>query len=444
MEPFDLELFRARRTALMARLGEGVALFFAAPEFIRNNDVHFPYRQESDLFYFSGFEEPEVALVVNPKLPPGEQTTVFLRVKDPEKEVWDGFRLGIDAAPAALGVDRAFPIGELGAKLPELMKGAETVYCRLGRPGHPDALVVDAMHRARRFRRDGHESPNNLVDPEDLIHDLRLRKDPTSLGAMRHAAALTGVGHRRAMAITRPGLFEYQLQAAMEYEWSVRGARRSAYPSIVGSGPKACVLHYRENERRMEAGDLVLVDAGCEYGYHASDVTRTWPVSGRFTPAQRAVYEAVLEAQLAAIDLCRPGVGFDDIHRATVDLLTARMVDLGLLEGPAADRVTDGAYKRYYMHRTSHWLGMDVHDVGRYHRGGVARALEAGMVLTVEPGLYIAPDDEKAPPELRGIGVRIEDDVRITDGAPEVLTDDIPKTVAALEALVGSAHLEVG
>ena len=436
-----LSAYQERRAQLMELMGDAVAIFFAAAEQIRNNDVHFPYRQASDLFYLTGFEEPEAVLVLAPCREAGCRTALFLRKKDPEKEVWDGYRLGVDAAPEQLGVDQAFAIDELAEQLPTWMCGATRMFHALGVNAADDAVVVDAMTRARRKRREGHETPAAVIDPAESLHELRLIKDAASLDAMRTAARLTGVGHRRAMAITRPGLNEYALQAALEYEWSVRGARRSAYPSIVGSGPNACVLHYRDNDRLMQDGDLVLVDAGCEYGYMASDVTRTWPVGGRFTPPQRALYEAVLAAQLAAIDHCRAGHTFDSVHAVAVRVLTEHMVALGLIEGPAEARIEDEGYKRYYMHRTGHWLGMDVHDVGRYMRAGDSRALQAGMVLTVEPGLYVAPDDAQAPAEYRGLGVRIEDDVLVTEGAPDVLTQDIPKTVAELEALVGSARL---
>lgn len=434
-------MFERHRHRLVERMTDAVAVFFAAPEQVRNNDVHFAYRQDSDFYFLSGFEEPEAVLVIAPQRPEGEQVAIFVRPRDPEREVWDGKRLGIDAAPEALGVDAAHDLAELAEKLPDYLVGARTLYFALGQHAEHDEAVMAALTRARRARREGRETPSAIVDPGEVLHPLRLIKDASALASMRKAAALTGLGHRRAMAITAPGVHEYQLQAAMEYEWSVRGARRQAYPSIVGSGPNACVLHYRDNSRRLEDGDLVLVDAGCEFGYHASDVTRTWPASGRFTDAQRAVYQAVLDAQKAAIAHCVPGNTFDSVHTVAVEVLTEHMVKLGLLEGPAADRVADEGYKRYYMHRTGHWLGMDVHDVGRYHVEGDSRPLEAGMVLTVEPGLYIAPDDEKAPEALRGIGVRIEDDVLVTADGPEVLTGDIPKEVADVEAQVGSAPL---
>lgn len=435
-------MFDAHRKALMARMGDAVAVFFAAPELIRNRDVHHAYRQESDFFFLTGFEEPESVLVLAPQRDEGDRVVLFVRERDPDREVWDGERLGVERAPEVLGVDKAYPIGELGERLPEYLKGAARLYHALGRHDPDDRAVLAAIRRARTHRKHGHETPGDVCDPEDLLHELRLRKSDAAIDAMRRAARLTGIGHRRAMAIARPGLFEYQLQAAMEYEWAVRGARRTAYESIVGSGPNACVLHYRANDRRMRAGDLVLIDAGCEVDYHASDVTRTFPVDGRFTPEQRAVYEVVLAAQKQAIERCRPGHTFDSVHQAALRVLVEGMLELGLLKGTADQAIEEETYKRYYMHRTGHWIGMDVHDVGRYYLRGTSRALEPGMALTVEPGLYIPPGDEEAPEPLRGIGVRVEDDVLITAAGPEVLTADIPKEIAELEALVGTAELE--
>jgi Xaa-Pro aminopeptidase len=434
-------MFDRHRRDLMAQMKDSVAVFFAAPEAIRNNDVHFEYRQDSDFFHLTGFEEPEAVLVLTPHRERGDQSHLFLRKRDPEREVWDGKRVGVEAAPQVLGIDKALPIDELANKLPELLVGAGRIYFSLGQHPEHDALMLTALRSARRFRKKGDDTPADILDPAALLHEQRLLKDPNGIEQMRTAARLTSKGHRLAMAVTRPGLFEYQVQSAMEYSWRVQGSRREAYPSIVGSGPNACTLHYRDNNRRMEAGDLVLVDAGCEFGYYASDVTRTWPVNGRFSPAQRAVYEVVLNAQLAAIAYCRAGYTFEAVHHQALRVLTEGMITLGLIEGPVEERIKDEGFKRYYMHRTSHWLGMDVHDVGRYYLRGTSRALEPGMVLTIEPGIYIAPDDEKAPAALRGIGIRIEDDVLVTQGDPEVLTADAPKSIEDIEALVGTADL---
>jgi Xaa-Pro aminopeptidase len=438
-------IFKAHRDALLAQLAtkDSVAVFFAAPELIRNRDVHFDYRQESDFYFLTGFEEPEAVLVVAPHRDEGDRVALFLRTRDPAKEVWDGERVGVDRAVERLGVDKAFPIEELEKSLPEWFKGARRLYFSLGRHAEDDERITRALKAARLQRKHGHDTPGDLLDPEDLLHEIRLVKAPEDVASMRRAAGLTDRGHRRAMAVCRPGVYEYQLQAAMEYEWAVRGARRTAYSSIVGSGPNACVLHYRTNHRRIEAGDLVLIDAGCELEYYASDVTRTFPASGRFTEPQRQCYALVLAAQKAAIAQCRPGHTFDAVHQAALRVLTGGMIELGLIEGPLDVALTEKRYERFYMHRTSHWLGMDVHDVGKYYLGGTSRALEPGMVLTVEPGIYISPTDEQAPEAFRGIGIRIEDDVLVTGGDPDVLTAAIPKEVADLEALVGSAVLDV-
>ena len=428
----------ARRSALMERMEDAVTVLFAAPETVRNNDVHHAYRQDSDFWFLTGFEEPDSVLVLAPGRAAGDQVVLFLRDRDPEREVWDGHRLGVDAAAAALGLDAAFDVKSLGEKLPEYLKGSRKLYYTLGLHPDQDGVVLAALAAARRARKTGVDTPGDLLDPGATLHELRLVKDEVALDAMRRAAALGGMGHRRAMAATRPGAFEYQIQAVMECEWRLAGSPRQAYETIVGSGPNACVLHYRDNRRQMGDGDLVLVDAGCEIDYHASDITRTWPVNGRFSPAQRDAYEVVLAAQEASIEHCRAGHSFESVHDVAVRVLTQGMIDLGLLAGEVDERIEDESYKRYYMHRTGHWIGMDVHDVGAYFDSGASRPLTPGMVLTVEPGLYIAPEDEQAPEALRGIGIRIEDDVLVTGGAPEVLSSGVPKAVAEIEALVGT------
>ncbi len=428
-----------RRQALMERMDDAVAVFFAAPETVRNNDVHHDYRQDSDFWFLTGFEEPESVLVLMPHREPGEQVLLFLREKDPEREVWDGFRVGVDDACAQLGVDVAHSVKTLGEKLPDCLKGARRLYYALGLVGAHDHTMVAALAEARRARKTGVDTPDDVLSPATTLHELRLVKDTGALDRMRRAARLAAEGHRQAMAATQPGVFEYELQAELEYAWRRAGSPRQAYESIVGSGPNACVLHYRANRRQMRDGDLVLVDAGCEVEYYASDITRTWPVSGRFSEAQRSVYEVVLRAQKASISECRAGNEYEAVHNTAVRVLTEGMVELGLLSGDVDALIEDESYKRYYMHRTGHWLGMDVHDVGAYFDRGDSRPLRPGMVTTVEPGLYIAPDDEDAPAALRGIGVRIEDDILVTDGEPEVLSAHVPREIDEIEALVGSA-----
>lgn len=432
-------MFRENRARLFERLVDHAAVFFAAPEQIRNNDVHFDYRQDSDFYWLTGFEEPGAVLVLNPLRPEGEQVQLFLRPRDPLRVIWDGEMLGVDRAVDTLGVDQAHDIAELATKLPLALVGASAVFFDLGKRAEDDAVFIKALLAARRHRRTGNDTPGDVRAVENLIHSLRLTHSEAEIERMRASAALAAKGHCAGMAITRPGAFEYEIQAELEHTWAKAGSRRTAYSSIVGSGPNACVLHYRPNDRQMQDGDLVLVDAGCELGYYASDITRTWPVNGKFSDAQKAVYEVVLEAQLAAIARVKPGLPFEAAHLTAVKVLTEGMVKLGLLKGEVSALIADESYKRYYMHRTGHWIGMDVHDVGSYYARGTSRALEPGMAVTVEPGIYIAPDDTQAPEHLRGIGIRIEDDVLVTTGEPEVLSAGVPKTVAEIEALVGSA-----
>jgi Xaa-Pro aminopeptidase len=432
-------MFAERRSLFFSRLRDASAVFFAAPETIRNNDVHNDYRQDSDFYYLTGFEEPESVLVVSPQKDPGNQIVLFLRTRDPEREIWDGERVGVERAVEVLGVDKAFPIEALAEVLPGYLEGARRVYYEMGREGHGenDRGMLSAIAAARRARRQGTDTPGDMLDPAGVIHEMRLRKGPEEIESMRKAAMLTGQSHRKAMAMTRAGLREYQISAAIEFEWTMAGSVRHAYPAIVGSGPNACVLHYRAGERKMQDGELVLVDAGCEVDYYACDVTRTWPVSGRFSTEQRTIYEIVLRAQEAAIGYCRVGIPFEVIHNKATRVLVEGLVEIGLLEGEIDDIIRDESFKRFYMHRTCHWLGMDVHDVGAYYLGGTSRALEPGMVLTVEPGIYISPTDTEVPEAFRGIGVRIEDDVLITVDGPDVLTAEIPKQVADIEAIVG-------
>lgn len=423
-------MYAARRAALLERLGPDAAIFFAHPVHVRNNDVEHDYRQDSDLQYLTGFEEPRSALVLTGSH--GEHRAVmFVARKNPEREVWDGARLGVDAAPEALGVDAAFPIDELPQRLPGYLAGAPRLHFALGRDPAADAAVLEALGKARAKHRLGVEAPTAIVDPIEGLHEMRLVKEPEELARMRRAAEITAEAHLAAMRTAAPGRWEYEVAAEIERAFRVGGAARAAYGSIVGSGPNATVLHYRRNDRQMQEGDLLLVDAGCEYRFYAADVTRTTPVSGRFSPEQRAVYDVVLAAQEAAIAAVRPGVDLEAVHEAGLAVILRGLVDLGVLSGDVATLREEEAHKPYFMHRTSHWLGMDVHDVGRYFVGGRPRPLAAGHVLTVEPGLYFGPD---APERFRGIGVRIEDDVLVTGTGREVLTAAIPKRPEDVEA----------
>jgi Xaa-Pro aminopeptidase len=430
----DRTVFARRRDEFMRALGpRAVAVIHSPPEARRNGDQHYRFRQSSDLYYLTGFAEPQATLVLRPGAD-AERFVLFVRPRDREREVWDGRRAGVEGAVAEFGADAAYPVAELDRRLPDLLAGAADLCYGLGYDPGFDAVIARAIADLRLRERRGQRPPRQVVDPRALLHELRLRKTPDEVATLRRAAAITAEAHIAAMSAAAPGVGEHELEALIEYTFRRRGGAGPGYGTIVGSGPNATILHYVDNDRALAAGDLVLIDAGCEYRFYTADVTRTFPVSGEFTPPQRRCYEIVLAAQEEAIRAARPGVTLDDLHRLCVDHLTRGMVDLGLLAGPAAARVDDEAYKAYYMHRTSHWLGLDVHDAGAYTtEEGAPRPLEPGMVITIEPGLYIAADAESAPPELRGIGVRIEDDLLITAGGCEVLTAAVPKQVADVE-----------
>lgn len=425
----DLEACEKRRgaffDAMVASGSSAVAVLPSASVFLRNNDVEHEYRQDSDFFYLTGFDEPESVLVLDAA---ERKTTLLVRSRDREREIWDGHRAGVDGARETYGADQAFAIAEIDEKLPTLIQDRRRIYCRLGWNRRFDERLLAAIDRVRARQRLGVVAPTELVDPGVILHEMRLRKSAGEVETMRAAARITREAHELAMARARPGMHEYEIEALLLDTFRRRGSERPAYGSIVGSGPNACVLHYRKNDRRIEAGDLLLIDAGCEYGYYASDVTRTFPVGRAFSREQEAIYELVLESQVKAIASVRPGVTLDEIHGKSVDVIARGLLALGLLSGDPEQLVKAEAYKRFFMHRTSHWLGMDVHDVGAYFVDHKPRRLEQGMVLTVEPGVYISPDDDSVPAEWRGIGVRIEDDVLVTESGSEVLTAEIPKT----------------
>jgi Xaa-Pro aminopeptidase len=424
------ETFARRRAALLDAMAaaspSAVAVIPSAPVFIRNNDVEHEYRQDSDLFYLTGFDEPESVAVLDAQ---ARKVTLFVRPRDRDREVWDGPRAGVDVAKLLFGADESFVIAELDEKLPTLLQNHRRVYYRLGHNRKFDDRLLGAIDRVKARQRTGVSAPTEVVDPGSIIHEMRLRKTVPEVEAMRTAARITREAHELAMRRTKPGMHEYEVEAMLLDTFRRHGSERPAYGSIVGSGPNACVLHYRKNDRRIHEGELLLIDAGCEYGYYASDVTRTFPVGQAFSREQQAIYELVLQAQLQGIEATRPGGNLDAIHALNVDIITRGLVRLGLLQGEPEKLIETEGYKRFFMHRTSHWLGMDVHDVGAYYESGKPRPLEAGMVLTVEPGIYIAPDDATVPAEWRGIGVRIEDDVLVTASGPEVLTAGIPKSV---------------
>jgi Xaa-Pro aminopeptidase len=476
---FDLAQFLDRRQRFAEAIGDALAVLPGAQEAGRNGDVAYEFRQSSDFFFLTGFDEPDAVAVLNPAHSK-ERFVLFVRPRDREMEIWNGRRAGVEGAIATYGADTAYPIAQLDDKLREWALERPVLYYRLGHPAF-DGRITRLVAELRAARARGFPTPLRIEDPGPFLHEMRLRRSPAELAWQRQACAISRDGHSEAMRVAGPGLFEYQLQATLEFVFRDRGSRRNAYPSIVASGPNACILHYHENSRRLVDGDLVLIDAGCEYGYHASDITRTFPASGRFTPVQRAVYALVLQSQLAAIAAVRPGQSVEAIHDAARRVLTEGLIDLGLLPRGVEESLAMHHYREFFMHGTSHWLGMDVHDVGDYRVAGRSRPLEPGMVLTVEPGLYFDPERETAtfylreysehemwerrhrlgtaaakrleeeernraekvvhpvPREYRGIGVRIEDDVLVTPEGCDVLTAGTPKAIDEIESTCAQA-----
>jgi Xaa-Pro aminopeptidase len=408
-----------------------------APERTRNRDAHYPYRFDSYFYYLTGFREPGAVLVIVAGAQP--RSILFCREKDPEREIWDGFRYGPEAARAAFGFDEAHAIGELDALAPDLLADRATVYCQFGLDPAWDARVTGWVNRVRERARSGVSAPTEIRDAHALLDEMRLVKGPEEIAVMRRAAAITTNAHRRAMRAARPGRAEYEIEAELLHEFRRHGAQAPAYTPIVASGSRACVLHYVQNDGELKDGELLLIDAGCELDGYAADVTRTFPVGGKFSGPQRAIYELVLAAQAAAIAAVEPGSPWDKPHRAAVETLAQGMIDLKLLSGSLAQALETESYRRFYMHRTGHWLGLDVHDAGDYKRAGEWRSLAPGMVLTVEPGCYVRPG-EGVPERFAGIGVRIEDDVVVTATGAEVLTAEAPKGVADIEAWMRSGN----
>jgi Xaa-Pro aminopeptidase len=436
--PFQPELHARRRAETaerMRREGGGVLLLPQAEERIRNNDAEYLFRPDSDHVYLTGFDEPSgCALLVVPR-EGNPRFVMFVRPRDPDKEIWTGRRAGVEGAKARYGADEAFTVSELEAKLLELLDGAGKLWYRIGQDPIWDARVSRMLVELRARSRTGTSAPGEVVDPGRVLHELRLVKTPEEIALLRKAAEITAEAHMAAMRDGQPGRREYQVQAEIEYAFRRRGGNGPGYGTIVASGANSCVLHYRASDAELRDGDVCLVDAGAEYDWYTADVTRTFPVSGDFTKPQRVLYDAVLAAQEEAIRAVRPGTTLDAIHDLTVRRLTESLVKLGLLEGEVDARIEDKSYRKYYMHRTSHWLGLDVHDVGAYHVNGGPRPLVPGMVLTVEPGLYVAPDDLAAPETMRGVGIRIEDDVLVTEDGFEVLTSAAPKEPTEVEAV---------
>jgi Xaa-Pro aminopeptidase len=403
----------------------------------RNGDVDYHYRQDSDFQYLTGFDEPEAVAVLVPGRSQGEYV-LFVRDRDPARETWDGARAGPEGAVAGYGADDSFPIDDIDDILPGLLERCARVYYTMGVHPDFDQRVIGWVNGLRAQAKHGLHTPQEFVALDHHLHEMRLFKTRAELDVMRRSARIAAGAHRRAMKTAAPGRTEYEVMAEILHEFHRQQADISYYP-IVGSGPNACVLHYHANSRQMKDGDLLLIDAGCEFDYYASDITRTFPVSGRFSGPQRELYEVVLAAQRAAIERVRPGNHWNDPHDAAVKVITQGLVRLGLLKGRVSTLIREEAYKKFFMHRTGHWLGMDVHDVGEYKVGDEWRLLEPGMVMTVEPGIYIAPGTKGVAKQWQGIGIRIEDDVAVTKDAPEVLTSDVPTDPDAIEGLMQAA-----
>ena len=444
--------FAARRAALIARMqakGGGVAIIPTAREAMRNGDADFPYRHDSHFYYLSGFDEPEAVLVLvaGRDASPDTQAILFCREKDKEREIWDGFRHGPEGARAEFGFDAAYPIAALDAELPKLLADVPALFYGIGRDAKLEMQVQSWLDAVRRRERAGISAPTQFHDLFAMLDEMRLFKDESEIAAMRRAAQISAGAHARAMHASRPGLAEYEIEAELLHEFRRHGSEAPAYTSIVAAGSNACVLHYRAGSTVMQDGDLVLIDAGCEYASYASDITRTYPANGKFSAAQKTLYEIVLAAQLAAIAAARSGNRFIDPHNAALRVLVQGMLDTGLLDTQKYptldDAIASGDYRQFYMHRTSHWLGMDVHDVGNYREPGEApsdgekpwRILRPGMVLTIEPGIYVRPA-EGVPEQYWNIGIRIEDDVLVTADGNDVLSRDAPKTVAEIESVM--------
>ncbi|WP_010321568.1 Xaa-Pro aminopeptidase [Marinobacterium stanieri] len=431
--------FARRRAQLLAAVPANAAILVAAASLkTRNRDAEYAFRQDSDFYYLTGFNEPGALLLLLPGRAEGE-TVIFCPRRDPQMEIWTGYRAGPDGCVRDFGMDQAFELKQIETELPELLDGRLRLYYALGQDETLDTRVRGWVNQVRAKARQGAEPPRELVQLETLLHEQRLFKSEAEVALMRRAGEISAAAHVQAMQVCRPGMGEYQLEAEITAHCMREGARFQAYSPIVGGGANGCILHYIDNMDLLQDGDLVLIDAGCELDNYASDITRTFPVNGRFSRHQAELYQLVLDTQLACIDAIRPGVPWNDIHELSVRILTEGLVRLGLLQGEVDTLIEEGAYRRFYMHRVGHWLGMDVHDVGEYKQKGDWRPLEPGMVMTVEPGLYVAPDDESVEPHWRGIGIRIEDDVVVTEQGCEVLTEAVPKQIADIEALMAGA-----
>ena len=425
--------YSARRKELMSLMhSNSIAIISAAPEKVRSRDTHYPYKQNVNLSYLCGFPEPESVLVLIPGRSQGEMV-LFCRDKDPLRETWDGYREGPEGAVSNFGADDAFPIADIDDILPNLIEGKDRLYYAIGKDPEFDRHLMDWVNHVRNQRGNGALPPGEFVDLDHFINEMRLFKTAGELKIMRKAAEISVSAHSRAMKASKPGLFEYQLQAEIEHEFAVHGSAGAAYTSIVGGGKNGCILHYRD---ALKDGDLVLIDAGCEYQNYAADITRTFPVNGKFSDEQAAIYDIVLQAQTDAIAVIGPGIEYNKTNEATILAITQGLVDLGILHGDVDELIASEAHREFYMHGAGHWLGMDVHDVGDYKIDGQWRVYEPGMVVTIEPGIYIAPGNPNVDKKWHGIAVRIEDDIVVTKDGNENITAGVPKKRDQIEALM--------
>lgn len=434
----SLDQFVERRKELMAKmLPNSIAIIPSASMKQRNSDVEYAFRQDSNFYYLTGFNEPDAVLLLMPGRLAGE-SVLFCRKRDKLMEIWNGYRSGPEGVVADYAMDEGHCIDEVDELLPELLNGMSRIYYSIGQDEALDQQVRQWLNSIRSKVRQGAVAPSELVMLDQLLNEMRLIKTDAEKEMMRQAGDISAQGHVKAMQLCKPGMMEYQLEAEILHHFTMQGCRQPAYSSIVGGGENACVLHYIENDKTLNDGDLVLIDAGCELDHYAGDITRTFPINGRFSEEQKALYQLVLDAQKACIAIAKPGTLWEAVHEESVKVLTQGLIDLGLLTGSLEDEIAAGGYRDFYMHRIGHWLGMDVHDVGDYKVEGEWRPLQPGMVMTVEPGLYIAPDNEAVDARWRGIGIRIEDDVLITETGCEILTASVPKEIEEIEALMAS------
>lgn len=431
------DIINRRNKFLTKMIDNSVAIFFAAPEVVRSNDTHYTYRQNSDFWYLTAFNEPEAVLVLIKHSSNQNQTILFNRTKDPLAEIWTGYRLGQQAALTEIKVDNAFPFNQIDEQLPKIISGKHALYHASQLYDYADNIINRLMHTLRTGLRHNLSAPQSIIDWRPILHDMRLFKSPEEIKIMREAGRISALGHIRAMQKCKPNMYEYQLEAEILHEFAMHGARNPSYNTIVGGGNNGCILHYENNDQQLTNGELVLIDAGCEYHYYAGDITRTFPINGKFSKAQREIYDIVLKSQYRALELFKPGVTIKQVNDSVIRIMVDGLIKLGIMKGNIDELIAQKAYSPFYMHGLGHWLGIDVHDVGDYKTIYRERILEPGMVITVEPGLYINKDAD-VPTQYKGIGIRIEDNILITATGNEIFTADVPKEPELIEQLMNS------